>query len=99
MKLKDVMLKVNSLAPWSVSLGYYGKTDRIRFLATSLDELYSEWMDNERWPDTYPENGDYVYSLILSLSNGETYIVDCDGVLEPLTFEDLMQALAAKFQK
>lgn len=93
------MLKVNSLAPWSVFLGYYGKTDRIRFLATSLDELYSEWMDNERWPDTYPENGDYVYGLILSPSNGETYIVDCDGVLEPLTFEDLMQALAAKFQK
>ena len=40
-----------------------------------------------------------LYSLILGLSNDETYIVDCDGVFEPLTFEDLMQALATKFAK
>lgn len=94
MKLKEVVLKVNSLTGWSISMGYYRGDGGIRFLNIGLEELYSGWK-KDTLPWSYPENGDYIYAVILGYCSGNMYIIDCDDN-NPLTFEELMQSIDDK---
>lgn len=97
MKFNELVIKMNSLVEWSISLGYYDNAGRMRFLNKSVFDLFRMWKSGSDWPTSYPENGDYVYGVIFGCINGKSYIVDCDGDLDPLTFGDLMMALDKKF--
>lgn len=88
MKLNELVGKANS--NWCVHFeemtgepsAYYPPT----FYATvNIKELYKDWMS-----DCYscPENGSYIYNIILGDDDGRTYLIESGY---EFTFEELMR--------
>lgn len=95
MNYKEALRKVNSLTGWSISIGFYDSEGKMHFLNIGLDRLLHEWNTNHL---KQPENGDYLYGVILSYCTGAAYVIDC-GEFDPLTFEDLMLCIQKRSQQ
>ena len=69
-------------------MGEFHPSDRCAF---EYYTMYNGWK-KDILPLSYPENGDYIYTVILGYCSGKMYIIDCDDN-NPLTFEELMRSI------